>query len=41
MAENEGFHGTFLETAHPLKFADTVEKATGIKPAKCQKKLKI
>ncbi|HSI69126.1 MAG TPA: threonine synthase [Gillisia sp.] len=32
LAENEGFYGTFLETAHPVKFADTVEKATGIKP---------
>ncbi len=32
MEENKGFHGTFLETAHPVKFADTVEKATGITP---------
>ena len=32
LAENEGFYGTFLETAHPVKFADTVEQAIGIKP---------
>ncbi len=32
MKENEDFHGIFLETAHPVKFADTVEKATGITP---------
>lgn len=32
MKENEGFYGIFLETAHPVKFADTVEKAIGMTP---------
>lgn len=32
MAQNENFYGTFLETAHPVKFSETVEKAIGIKP---------
>ncbi len=27
LKENNGFHGTFLETAHPVKFLDTVEAA--------------
>jgi threonine synthase len=25
LKENDGFHGTFLETAHPVKFLETVE----------------
>lgn len=33
LKKNKGFYGTFLETAHPVKFADTVVKAIGIKPA--------
>lgn len=33
LKDNKGFYGTFLETAHPVKFADTVVKAIGIKPA--------
>ena len=27
LKENKGFHGTFLETAHPVKFLETVEAA--------------
>lgn len=27
LEENKGFHGTFLETAHPVKFLETVEAA--------------
>lgn len=27
LKENNGFHGTFLETAHPVKFLETVEAA--------------
>lgn len=32
LKENKGFYGTFLETAHPVKFASTVESAIGITP---------
>ncbi len=32
MANNNGYYGTFLETAHPVKFAQTVERAIGILP---------
>lgn len=32
MANNNGYHGTFLETAHPVKFTQTVERAIGIQP---------
>ena len=31
MAENNGFQGVFLETAHPGKFKETVEKALNLK----------
>lgn len=31
MSENAGYHGVFLETAHPGKFRETVEKALDIK----------
>ena len=31
MTENDGFHGVFLETAHPGKFRETVEKALNLK----------
>ncbi|MFD1096306.1 threonine synthase [Salegentibacter chungangensis] len=31
MKENPGFYGTFLETAHPVKFLDVVEKSIGKK----------
>lgn len=27
LQEHKGYHGTFLETAHPVKFLDTVEEA--------------
>ena len=27
LKEHKGFHGTFLETAHPVKFLETVEEA--------------
>jgi threonine synthase len=29
LAENPGFTGIFLETAHPAKFSETVEEALG------------
>ncbi|TRO65082.1 threonine synthase [Christiangramia sabulilitoris] len=29
LKEHEGYHGTFLETAHPVKFLDSVEEAIG------------
>lgn len=32
ITRNKGFHGVFLETAHPMKFAETVEQATGVSP---------
>lgn len=31
LKENHGFHGVFLETAHPVKFLDTVEEVIGEK----------
>ncbi|MCE7054099.1 threonine synthase [Algoriphagus sp. AGSA1] len=31
MAENAGYQGVFLETAHPGKFRETVEKTLGLK----------
>ena len=33
LAEHPGLKGMFLETAHPVKFPETVEKHTGVKPA--------
>jgi threonine synthase len=30
MAENTGYTGVFLETAHPVKFPDSIEKSLGI-----------
>ena len=41
--DNQGFHGTFLETAHPVKFLETVEAAIGKKieiPAAIQAQMK-
>ncbi len=32
LSEHPGVKGVFLETAHPVKFADTVFEATGIQP---------
>ena len=31
LAENPGYYGTFLETAHPVKFLETVEEVIGEK----------
>ncbi len=31
LKENQGYHGTFLETAHPVKFLETVESVIGKK----------
>ena len=31
LKDKDGYYGTFLETAHPVKFLDTVEKAIGEK----------
>ncbi|MDT0649766.1 threonine synthase [Autumnicola edwardsiae] len=33
LKKNENYYGTFLETAHPVKFLDTVEEAIGQKVA--------
>ena len=33
MAKNKGYYGIFLETAHPVKFANTVEKTLNTKVA--------
>jgi threonine synthase len=31
IAENPAYYGTFLETAHPVKFLETVEEVIGEK----------
>ncbi|MGM1055789.1 MAG: threonine synthase [Bacteroidota bacterium] len=43
LKEHKGFHGTFLETAHPVKFLETVEEAIQEKieiPATIQSQMK-